>query len=443
MPKKKRPNTKEIVQSSEVMRNKSMPNRKISSDQEAVCLRKRAENRARKKAAEMPKTLEALTPGESRKLVHELRVHQIELEMQNEELRRVQEELEASRARYFDMYDMAPAGYVIVSEKGLVLEANFAAANLLGMARSDLVMKPFSSFVVREDRDTYSVRFKQLLETKEPQSYELRILCKDGSHFWAQIATTAALHPDGTPLFRTVLSDITECKNERANLVEEELRYLSRKVILAQEEERKRLSHELHDSLGQKIIAMQLEIQWLKNCECENADKKDVYENMVRMTMDASDELQRICLGLRPIILDRIGFNAAIKALLEEFETSSDIVISAKITPVDETHIGSDTTISLYRILQEALSNVVRHAKAKKAFVTFREEGSELVLEVKDEGCGLAGDASLRKHGFGILGMAKRANMCGGRFEINSPPGKGTHIRVSVPAINPFKETGI
>ncbi|MFC1474801.1 sensor histidine kinase [bacterium] len=223
---------------------------------------------------------------------------------------------------------------------------------------------------------------------------------------------------------------------------EEQLRYLSQKVILAQEEERKRLARELHDSLGQRIISIQLEIEWLKNRELENADK-DKYINIVGLTVDASDELQQICLGLRPLILDRIGFTAAIKALLEEFETNSDVEIDAMIMLVDETRISPDTTMNLYRILQEALTNAVRHSKTKKASVSLREEGSELVLEVKDEGCGLAEDESSRRYSFGILGMRERANMSNGYFEMNSTPGKGTHIRVSVPVDKPIEEPGV
>src|SRR5579863_8611523 len=120
----------------------------------AQSLRERAEAVADEKAGEM-ETLEVLTPEIARRALHELRVHQIELEMQNEELRRTQEELEASRARYFDLYDLAPVGYFTLSEQGLILEANLTAAKLLGVPRGTLVKQPLSRFVLREDQDTY------------------------------------------------------------------------------------------------------------------------------------------------------------------------------------------------------------------------------------------------------------------------------------------------
>ena len=123
----------------------------------------------------MPENLEVLSPEVARRALHELRVHQIELEMQNEELRRTQEELEGSRARYFDLYDLAPVGYFTLSEQGLILEANLTGAKLLGVARGALVKQPLSRFVLREDQDIYYLHRKALLETGAPQAWELRM----------------------------------------------------------------------------------------------------------------------------------------------------------------------------------------------------------------------------------------------------------------------------
>lgn len=405
-------------------------------------MRERAEAKARENADRMPENLGTLSPDETKRILHELRVHQIQLEMQNEELRRAQEELENSRMRYFDLYDLAPVGYISISGNGLILEANLTIAGLLNATRSDLLRKPFAGFIAGEDRDLNFQRLKQLHETKEPQAYEMKMLRKTGAPFWARIEATAAQDDDGAFICRAVLSDITERKRAQANLAETELRYLSRRVILAQEEERKRLSRELHDSIGQKIISMQLEITWLKKQEPREANK-DIYRNIIKMTTEASEELQQICLGLRPLVMDRISFTAAVKELLEEFESNSDLIIDVRILPVDESRYSPETTMNMYRIIQESVSNIVRHSHTKTAFVSLREEDSELVLEVSDEGSGFEEDESSRKCSFGILGMRERANMCGGVFEIKTMPGKGTHIRVSVPAAAPAKEERI
>jgi len=184
-------------------------------------LRKRAEALAGERAGERPEDLEAPPLEVALRALHELRVHQIELEMQNEELRRTQQELEASRERYFDLYDLAPVGYLTLSEKGLILEANLTAAKLLGVARSALVKQPLSRFILPADQDIHYQHRKQLLATAAPQSWELRLLRKAAEPFWARVEATTAQDSDGASAWRAVVSDITERKfqeKERANI---------------------------------------------------------------------------------------------------------------------------------------------------------------------------------------------------------------------------------
>ena len=137
--------------------------------------------RRKRPAADEAQTQETLSPEEAGRLLHELQVHQIELEMQNEELRRAQGELEASRARYFDLYDLAPVGYFTLSEQGLILEANLTAAAMLGVGRGDLVKQPFTRFILPEDQDIYYRHRKQLFETGSPQVCDLRMLRADAA----------------------------------------------------------------------------------------------------------------------------------------------------------------------------------------------------------------------------------------------------------------------
>ena len=180
-------------------------------------LRRRAEELARKKALRSPENIEALPPEEIRRMLHELRVHQIQLEIQNEELCRTQEELDAARARYFDLYDLAPVGYVTLSKKGLILEANLTAATLLGVSRSALVKQPITHFIVNADQDIYYLHQKVLLGTGESQVCELRMLKNNGMTFWARLEATiahGAIQADSqeAPVCRVILSDITERK---------------------------------------------------------------------------------------------------------------------------------------------------------------------------------------------------------------------------------------
>ncbi len=187
--------------------------------------RRQAEDLLREKAAGTVKSGEVLSPEEARQLVHELRVHQIELEMQNEELRRAQEELEASRARYFDLYDLAPVGYFTLSDKGLILEANLTAATMLGASRSTLVKHPLTSFILPEDKDIYYRRLKLLFETGAPQVYELRMLRQDGMSLWVRIVAIVARDSVEASLCRATISDITDRKRADKALQESEERF--------------------------------------------------------------------------------------------------------------------------------------------------------------------------------------------------------------------------
>jgi Amt family ammonium transporter len=181
-----------------------------AEDTSAAELRRRAEEIAWAMGEQYP---EAHSLEEARHLLHELQVHQIELEMQNEELRRTQEALEAARVRYFDLYDLAPVGYVTLSEQGLILEANLRAATLLGESRGQLVGRRLSEFVAPEDQDIYYRHRKPLFETGAPLVYELRMARQDGAPFWAQVEMTVTRDAEsGAVVCRTTLSDITARK---------------------------------------------------------------------------------------------------------------------------------------------------------------------------------------------------------------------------------------
>ena len=215
-----------------------------SSVQAGQALRKKDEEIARGKTAQSPENLEAMSPEEVRQTLHELQVHQIELEMQNEELRRAQEELEAARARYFDLFDQAPIGYFTVSEAGLIMEVNLTAANMLGVTRGSLVKQPLTRFILSEDRDIYYRRRKLLFETGAPQMCEMRMVKKDAAPFWAQMEARLAQNAEGAPVCRAVVSDISARNRVEVELqqVRDELehRVTERTVALRRANEERR-----------------------------------------------------------------------------------------------------------------------------------------------------------------------------------------------------------
>lgn len=165
--------------------------------------------RAEALADQMPEELADLSPEAGRQLLHELRVHQIELEMQNEELRRTQLELEAARARYFDLYDLAPVGYITLNEKGIILEANLTLVDLLGLTRQAVVQRPLTRFIFPADQDIFYQHRRQLFATGAPQICELRLLRANGDSFWAQLeAAIKSENGASEPACRIIISDI-------------------------------------------------------------------------------------------------------------------------------------------------------------------------------------------------------------------------------------------
>ncbi|WP_323697109.1 MULTISPECIES: PAS domain-containing protein [Thiorhodovibrio] len=168
---------------------------------------------------------DANTPEATEQLIHELRVHQIELELQNEELRQTQENLATSRARYFDLYDLAPVGYLTLSEDGVIQEANLAAATLLDAPRETLVDQPLTRFILPEDQDTHYHARRQLLATGERQTYDLRLCRADDALAWVHLDISQ--RPEATSeriVWSAILSDISARKRDEQALIESQAR---------------------------------------------------------------------------------------------------------------------------------------------------------------------------------------------------------------------------
>lgn len=184
----------------------------------AAELRKQAEDQVREKATQTVDKLDHLTPAEIGRIVHELRVHQAELEMQNEELRSTHAELDLSRARYFDLFDLAPVGYCILNDKGLVQEANLTAAMMLGVPRGVMIRQLLSHYILKEDQDVYYLHYRRLLKTGEPQVFEVRMLDFHGNIIWVSIKATGSQVDQPNPDCRLVLTDISERKRAEEDL---------------------------------------------------------------------------------------------------------------------------------------------------------------------------------------------------------------------------------
>ena len=183
-----------------------------SDAQRLKTLRRRAEAAAKSGPAEPSRGDQALSIDQANRMLHELRTQQIELEMQNEELRHTQAELQAARERHVDFYNLAPLGYCTVTEQGLISEVNLASTRLFNLPRIQLIKRPISRFILKEDQDIYYELGHRIGEAAEPQSCELRLLKRDGAPFWAHMVVCAVRNESGGSDLRMVLKDITERK---------------------------------------------------------------------------------------------------------------------------------------------------------------------------------------------------------------------------------------
>ncbi|MBS1218460.1 MAG: sensory box protein [Proteobacteria bacterium] len=182
-------------------------------------LRQQAEGIAREKAGRNLENLDTLSPAAAQRLLHDLQVHQIELELQNEELRQMQDALEASRVRYFGLYNLAPVGYFTLDDKGFIIEANLTSATLLGVPRGVFSGKPLSRFVAGGDADKFYLHYRRLLATREPQSFELLMSREGGAPFCAWVETRIFQNEGGIVSCQVVISDVDEL-----NLIRQQLR---------------------------------------------------------------------------------------------------------------------------------------------------------------------------------------------------------------------------
>ncbi|MBF0230458.1 MAG: PAS domain S-box protein [Desulfamplus sp.] len=194
-----------------------------SSIEKVLKLRQHAEDILKEESIQPVDNIKSLSDEEIKRTIHELQVHQLELEMQNEELSRVNEEKDAIAARYFDLYDLAPVGYCTLSDEGIIIEANLTAATLLGIPRRELIKQPFYRFILPEDQDVYYHKYhKPLLKSCDLDfnTLELRMVKQDGTTFWAHLKATVGQDmfcPDATKqetgvICRVTINDISELK---------------------------------------------------------------------------------------------------------------------------------------------------------------------------------------------------------------------------------------
>ena len=258
---------------------------------------------------------------------------------------------------------------------------------------------------------------------------------KNGEEFWVEISSTKVAGRGKLRYVLNVWNDITARKQAEEELREskERLRSLADYLQSVRENERTAIAREIHDELGQALTGLNIDLSWLAKKVPENEKVLlDKIRAMSEMTTQTIRTVQRISTDLRPGLLDDLGLVAAIEWQTEEFKNRTGIRCTLTIDPEDIT-IDDRRSTSLFRILQETLTNVTRHAQSTQVYVSLQEKDRGLELMVKDNGTGISEEHVFDPKSLGLIGIRERAYQWGGEVKINGSPGKGTTVVVRMP----------
>jgi PAS domain S-box-containing protein len=334
-------------------------------------------------------------------LLHELQVHQIELEKQNDQLRQTQQELDGARARYFDLYDLAPVGYCTVDDHGLILETNFTAALLLELVRSDLVNKPVSRFICKSDQDIYYRCRKALFTEGLPQECELQMLKRAGTPFWVHLRMSVAQAGTDTPVQRLVLSDISERKRTDAILQvkSQELegaRSVADKASQAKSDFLSSMTHELRSPLNAILGFAQLIDQ---GSPTPTANQKSSVDQILKAgwylldligeILDlASIESGKLEITLEPVALASVLLDC--QALMEPQARKKSVHLhfASLAQPI---WVSADPT-RLKQVMVNLLSNAIKYNRVggRVDIRCEQKSGQRLRINIEDTGNGLS-----------------------------------------------------
>ena len=355
-----------------------------------------------------------------------------ELEKRIGERKQAETALRESEERYRELFENARDAIYVHDMNGTYIRVNRAAERLSGYTREEIVGHNFTEFVapdhIRQVRENFCLKLAEKGET----TYEVDVIAKDGCRVPFEVSSRAIYENGIVVGVQGMARDITERK-----LAQDALQMFSRQLIEAQEDERRRIARELHDQIGQVLTAVKMNlhtVQQVSNSSEISAHVKDNIEAVdeaLRLVRDLSVEL-------RPPVLDDLGLVTALRWYVDRYTRRTGLNVEVVIElPDDKERFSRDLETACFRIAQEALTNVVRHAKATQARVGLAKYGNCLLLTVRDDGIGFDVE-SLKKRApraatLGLISMQERAHAAGGMIEIDSTVSKGTEVRFKLP----------
>ena len=297
------------------------------------------------------------------------------------------------------------------------------------------------SFIHTDDRDEILNTVRRSIITKEPYSFCYRVLRPDGDERIVQTRGLVVCDDEGAPIrVFGATQDVTELTRteEKLHATSEQLRALSTRLRSAREEEGARIARELHDELGSMLTSLKLDLALFRNDECRATDDvrvsglRDRLDAMMRTIDQTVDTVRRISSELRPSVLDDLGIVAAMRWQAKQFAAQSGIVcdIDFRVETVD---LEPQQSTAVFRVFQEALTNVRRHSQASKVEILLEKQRDTLTLLVRDNGRGITAGERSNPRSLGLLGMQERVNLIGGTIHIAGVDGVGTAITIRVP----------
>jgi len=364
------------------------------------------------------------------------------------ERKRDDELLRKSSEEIADIYNHSPCGYHTLDKDGAILMINATELAWLGYTRDEVIGKmKWTDLLTPTGLQTFRETFPQFMEQGFVRDIEAGIIRKDGTVFTGLINAIAICDPDGNfVMSRSTVTDITGRKR-----AEQKLRDLTAHLQSVREEEKTSIAREIHDDLGGTLTALKIEAYWLAEGLSANKETTTLLGHTGEMSQlidNATGVLRRIITGLRPTILDDLGLLAALEWQAMQFHKHTGI--ECRVNCVGATNearakaLDKPRSIALFRIAQEALTNVARHSGASRVEIEFFHSDTEVLMSIIDNGRGMMEVRADASTTFGMLGMSERVEQLGGKISFDTPPGGGFNVTVILPlprTANKLEET--
>ncbi len=323
--------------------------------------------------------------------------------------------------------------------EGRILDCNASMARMLGYRSRAELLRHRATELYHSPADRADF-LRCLRRTGLLTGFECHLRRKDGGSVVVLENVTLVPGRRGQPTtIQGTMVDITErqraeqalrASESRYRTLSEELRRLARHAETVREAERARIARELHDELGQSLTALALDLHWLR--DRTTAELRERADSLSVLVGDTIQRLRRICTDLRPAVLDDLGLPAAIEWQAREFQARTGVRVHVALTDVAPRLLPEQAT-AVFRILQESLTNVARHARATQVRVALRVRAGALTLHVRDNGIGIAPERAAASGSLGLLGMRERALHWQGTLDVAGKPGRGTTVTLRMP----------